>query len=39
MILPSENLSGPYADDKVATLYLKKYEAAKNLRENFVPLF
>ena len=39
MILPSENLSGPYADDKIATLYLKKYEAAKNLRENFVPLF
>ncbi len=26
-------------DDKVAAMYLKKYDKAKSLRENFVPLF
>ena len=39
MISSIGNDSGSYSDDKIATLYLKKYEAAKTLRENFVPLF
>jgi hypothetical protein len=30
---------GMHSGTKLANLYLSKYEKAKNLRENFVPLF
>jgi hypothetical protein len=33
------NMGAMGGDDKVAAMYLKKYDKAKSLRENFVPLF
>ncbi len=32
-------MSTGYSDDKIASMYMKKYEKAKSLRENFVDLF
>lgn len=34
-----DNIASGYGDDKIAAQYLKKYEKAKNLRQNFVDLF
>ena len=39
MIVYNNAESGVYQGSDVAKLYLKKYEKAKSLRENFVPLF
>ena len=39
MIVQPTADSGVYVADNVASQFLKKYEKAKSLRENFVPLF
>ncbi len=40
MITYTDSNMGSYSgNDKVAAMYLKKYDKAKSLRENFVPLF
>jgi hypothetical protein len=39
MIVNTDVGQASYSDDKVAGIYMKKYEKAKSLRENFVDLF
>jgi len=38
-MINTQTIESGYSDDKVAMQYLKKYEKAKSLRENFVDLF
>lgn len=39
MIINNDLQDGIYEGEKIALSYLKKYERAKSLRENFLPLF
>lgn len=39
MIVTTDSAQATYGSDKVAAMYMKKYEKAKSLRENFVDLF
>ncbi len=39
MITYADTSTGVYEGGKIAQTYLKKYERAKTLRENFLPLF
>ena len=39
MIINNDLQDGIYEGEKLALSYLKKYERAKSLRENFLPLF
>ena len=39
MIVQTDTLDGVYTPTGVAADYLKKYEKAKSVRENFVSLF
>lgn len=39
MITATDTAQATYSNDKIAGVYMKKYEKAKSLRENFVDLF